>query len=206
MIGGIQYVTLSDDEAKRRGTQKSILERKAYPAFEIIIEINKPNIWTIHENVATSADLFLRKDSLLCQTRKVILDEKIQIQCENFSSSQNSLIKDPSSADDVQLTVTKCWTQFNSLKTNKLVHEFNKNLVIYSYSISKNFLKEVFLKANVKFTLTNDLQKASVIIGLTKHLQQNPNLNRFANEKKIPVYSFEQISIYHLTKFIKVIT
>ena len=41
LIGGIQYVTLSDDEAKRRGTQKSILERKAYPAFEIIVEINK---------------------------------------------------------------------------------------------------------------------------------------------------------------------
>jgi stage III sporulation protein SpoIIIAA len=41
LIGGIQYVTLSDDEAKRRGTQKSILERKAYPAFEIIIEINQ---------------------------------------------------------------------------------------------------------------------------------------------------------------------
>jgi hypothetical protein len=40
---GIQYVTLSDDEAKRRGTQKSILERKAYPAFEIIIEINDQN-------------------------------------------------------------------------------------------------------------------------------------------------------------------
>jgi len=38
LIGGIQYVTLSDDEAKRRGTQKSILERKAYPSFEVIIE------------------------------------------------------------------------------------------------------------------------------------------------------------------------
>ena len=79
LIGGIQHVTLSDDEAKRRGTQKSILERKAYPAFEIIIEINHPNIWTIHENVATSADLFLRKDTLICQTRKFQLDEKIQI-------------------------------------------------------------------------------------------------------------------------------
>eukprot|EP00522_Entomoneis_paludosa_P004153 CAMPEP_0172476624 /NCGR_PEP_ID=MMETSP1065-20121228/70473_1 /TAXON_ID=265537 /ORGANISM="Amphiprora paludosa, Strain CCMP125" /LENGTH=294 /DNA_ID=CAMNT_0013234851 /DNA_START=1315 /DNA_END=2196 /DNA_ORIENTATION=- len=45
LIGGIQYVTLSDDEAKRRGTQKSILERKAYPAFEIIIEINHQNSW-----------------------------------------------------------------------------------------------------------------------------------------------------------------
>jgi stage III sporulation protein SpoIIIAA len=51
LIGGIQYVTLSDDEAKRRGTQKSILERKAYPAFEIIIEINQQNSWTIHEDV-----------------------------------------------------------------------------------------------------------------------------------------------------------
>jgi stage III sporulation protein SpoIIIAA len=39
LIGGIQYVTLSDDEAKRRGTQKSILERKAYPAFEIIMKL-----------------------------------------------------------------------------------------------------------------------------------------------------------------------
>jgi stage III sporulation protein SpoIIIAA len=56
LIGGIQYVTLSDDEAKRRGTQKSILERKA--AFEIIIEINDQNSWTIHEDVRNSVDLF----------------------------------------------------------------------------------------------------------------------------------------------------
>src|SRR5210317_1563637 len=54
LIGGIQYVTLSDEEAKRRGTQKSILERKAYPAFEIVIEINNPTSWIIHENVKVS--------------------------------------------------------------------------------------------------------------------------------------------------------
>jgi hypothetical protein len=48
---------LCDDEAKRRGTQKSILERKAYPAFEIIIEINDQNSW-IHEDVRNSVDLF----------------------------------------------------------------------------------------------------------------------------------------------------
>ena len=206
LIGGIQHVTLSDDEAKRRGTQKSILERKAYPAFEIIIEINHPNIWTIHENVAISADLFLRNDTLICQTRKFQLDEKIQIQCENFSPSQNSLGQNRSLTEDAQLTITNCWTQFNSLKTNKLVSELKKNLVIYSYSISKNFLKEVLSKANVQFTLTNDLQKASVIIGLTKHLQQNSNLNYFATDKKIPIYSFDQVSVYQLTKFIKAIT
>ena len=46
LIGGVQYVTLSDDEAKRRKTQKSILERKSYPAFEILIEVNQQNSWT----------------------------------------------------------------------------------------------------------------------------------------------------------------
>ena len=59
---------------------------------------------------------------------------------------------------------------------------------------------------NVKISLTNDLQKASVIIGLTKRLQQNSNLNQFADEKKIPIYSFDHISIYQLTKFINAIS
>ena len=81
LIGGIQYVTLSDDEAKRRGTQKSILERKAYPAFEIIIEINQQNSWTIHEDVNKSVDLFLRGNFGIGQVRQFYLTEKIKIKC-----------------------------------------------------------------------------------------------------------------------------
>ena len=46
LIGGIHHVTLSDEEARRRGSQKSILERKSYPSFEIVIELNKQNLWT----------------------------------------------------------------------------------------------------------------------------------------------------------------
>merc|ERR1711933_693879 len=78
---------------KRRGTKKSILERKAYPAFEIIIEIHHSNIWTVHEDVAMSTDLLLRKDSRINQTRQFRLDEKIQIRCEQVFSSQNEFIK-----------------------------------------------------------------------------------------------------------------
>merc|ERR1712194_306346 len=62
LIGGIQYVILSDEEAKKRRTQKSILERKALPAFQIAIEVNNASSWTIHENVANSVDLILRQD------------------------------------------------------------------------------------------------------------------------------------------------
>ena len=206
LIGGIQYVTLSDEEAKRRGTQKSVLERKSYPAFEIIIEINHPHIWTIHEDVAASADLFLRRNSLIYQTRQFKLDEKIQIQCEQFLPSQNLLVKNVGLTEEVPLNLTKYWLHVNAIKTkNKLLNEFKKNFVIYSYSISNNFLKEIFLKVNTRFTLTNDFRKASIIIGLTKNLQQNLKLNQFAKEKKIPIYAFQHISMYQLIKFIEII-
>lgn len=197
LIGGIQHVTLSDEEAKRRGTQKSILERKAYPAFEIIIEINQANIWIVYENVAISSDVILRKSPLVYQARQFQGDEKIQIRCEKLLPFQNELVKGLPLLNEMQ---------FNNLKTNKRVNKLKKSLVIYSYSISNNFFKEVFFKVNGKFLLTNDLQKSSVIIGLTKHLQQNENLNKFANENKIPIYSFPQISINQLTRFIEVIT
>jgi stage III sporulation protein SpoIIIAA len=93
LIGGIQYVTLSDDEAKRRGTQKSILERKAYPAFEIIIEINQQNSWTIHEDVKNSVDLFLRGNFTIGQIRQFSLTEKIKIKCQKISKLSKFFIK-----------------------------------------------------------------------------------------------------------------
>merc|ERR1719444_519118 len=71
LVGGIQYVTLSDDEAKRRGTQKSILERKAYPAFQLAVEINDRYIWTIHEDVQNSIDLLLQGNYVVSQIRQL---------------------------------------------------------------------------------------------------------------------------------------
>ena len=70
LIGGIQYVTISDEEAKRRGTQKSILERKSYSAFQLAIEVNTSDSWTIHESVENSVDLILRKNFNISQIRK----------------------------------------------------------------------------------------------------------------------------------------
>jgi stage III sporulation protein SpoIIIAA len=74
LIGGIQSVTLGDDEARRRGTQKSILERKAPPTFEIAIEMLERQRWNIHEDVAISVDTLLRGRVPVPQERTV--DEK----------------------------------------------------------------------------------------------------------------------------------
>ncbi len=60
LIGGIQSVTLGDEEARRRGSQKTVLERKAPPTFEIAVEMLERQRWVVHEQVAETVDSLLR--------------------------------------------------------------------------------------------------------------------------------------------------
>jgi stage III sporulation protein SpoIIIAA len=203
LIGGIQYVTLSDDEAKRRGTQKSILERKAYPAFEIIIEINEQNSWTIHEEVKNSVDLLLRGNFIVSQVRQFSLAEKIRIKSKRFQNIQNSLITNTTNLKDNFVLVQKNWISINHSKDERSLKLKSKKLIIYPYSISNNLLKEVFLKMGFQFVLTNEIRKAELIIGLKKHLKQNFKLIDMAKEKNIPIYSLNQISFYQISKLIQ---
>jgi stage III sporulation protein SpoIIIAA len=69
LIGGIQSVTLGDEEARRRRTQKSVLERKAPPTFDVIIEIQDRERVTVHADVAETVDSMLRGDQVAPELR-----------------------------------------------------------------------------------------------------------------------------------------
>ena len=203
LIGGIQYVTLSDDEAKRRGTQKSILERKAYPAFEIIIEINQQNMWTIHEDVKSSVDLFLRGNFVIGQIRQFSVLEKVLIKSKRVQNSQNFLLKNKTSLNESIALPQKNWMSINQIKDDKALSLKSKKLIIYPYSISHNLLKEVLVKMGFNFVLTNEIRKAGLIIGLKSHVKQNFKLISLANQKNIPIYALNQINFYHISKLVK---
>ena len=194
LIGGIQYVTLSDEEAKRRKTQKTVLERKAYPAFEILIEINKQNSWTIHEDVKTSIDLILRGESFMEQIRFFSLPEKIKILSERIFPHSGSLLMTQ------KFLPHQTWDSLNDSKNLHLLTLHSKLLIIYPYSISNNLLKEVLLRIGINFVLTNEVKKASIIIGLKKHLNKNSSLTQVANKYNVPIYSFNSISYYQLVR------
>ena len=197
LIGGIQYVTLSDDEAKRRGTQKSILERKAYPAFEIIIEVNNQKYWTIYEDVSRSVDLFLRNNFKMGQIRQFSITDKVFITSKQFQLPKNhkGLLSSITFSNDN-------WAFINQRQDNKLLKANSKKLIIYPYSLSNNLLKEILIKMELKFILTNEIRKANVIIGLKKHLKQNFRLIKLAKQKEIPIYSLNQVSFYQVNKMI----
>ena len=199
LIGGIQYVTLSDDEAKRRKTQKTVLERKAYPAFEILIEINQQNSWTIHEDVKKSIDFILKGESFIEQIRLFSFPEKIKILSQQFQSYQGSLLSAQSSL------LYSSWGFLNDLNNKNLLKLKSKLIIIYSYSISNNLLKEVLLRMGISFILTTEVKEASIIIGLKKTLIKNNTLTQIANKYRIPIYTFNKISYYQLVKLFSII-
>ncbi|MCC6455222.1 MAG: AAA family ATPase [Caldilineaceae bacterium] len=85
LVGGIESVTLSDEEARRRGTQKSVLERKAPPTFSVLIEIQDRQRMVIHHDVGASVDALLRGRPLIPEVR--YLDEKGELHVERGSET-----------------------------------------------------------------------------------------------------------------------
>ncbi|MEL6260348.1 MAG: R3H domain-containing nucleic acid-binding protein [Cyanobacteria bacterium J06626_6] len=79
LVGGIQSVTLGDDEARRRGSQKSVLERKAPPTFDIAVEMLERQRWVVHEDVANTVDFILRGHVPGQQVRSLSADNKLVI-------------------------------------------------------------------------------------------------------------------------------
>lgn len=79
LVGGIQSVTLGDDEARRRGSQKSVLERKAPPTFDIAIEMLERQRWVVHEAVADTVDNLLRGRQPAAQVRETAENGRVTI-------------------------------------------------------------------------------------------------------------------------------
>jgi len=201
LIGGIQYVTLSDEEAKRRGTQKSILERKSYPAFQIAIEISEHNNWVIHENVQESVDLFLRGNYSSLQIRQFINLKKITIKYKTPLS--NTLINNLNKTQTSILLNREGWETDNIKSQYKISNLNNKPLFVYPFSISQNLVKEIILKLGLDLYVTKEIQKADFIIGLKKSLHQNLHVQNTAKQKRVPIYVLKSGSIYQVAKLIQ---
>src|SRR5512143_1934970 len=69
LVGGIEAVTLSDEEARRRGTQKTVLERRSPPTFDVLVELQTRHRLAVHEDVAAEIDAILRGRPLPVEVR-----------------------------------------------------------------------------------------------------------------------------------------
>jgi stage III sporulation protein SpoIIIAA len=188
LVGGIQYVTLSDEEARRRGTQKSILERKGPTAFNFALEINERLVWTIHEKVEESVDMILQGLDPKLQVRNFTIEGQFKIYLkkpdlfDNFNNNtltkSNKLWRRP---DKLKVPHTKLLptetsqTLQKEKKGNLLKPTSLKNgtSYIYTYSVSSNLIIQCSKSLNLNIVLTDNLDECEFIIGLKNHLKNN---------------------------------
>jgi stage III sporulation protein SpoIIIAA len=91
LVGGIQAVTLGDDEARRRASQKTVLERKAPPTFTIAVEMQERDRWVVHDSVADMVDNLLRGRQPTPQVRTVDEAGRVTIQKEVSAPKPSSV-------------------------------------------------------------------------------------------------------------------
>lgn len=95
LVGGIQAVTLGDDEARRRASQKTVLERKAPPTFEIAVEMQERHRWVVHDSVSEIVDTLLRGRQPTTQVRTVNDEGQVTVVRELPEIGKNGLMPAP---------------------------------------------------------------------------------------------------------------
>nr|YP_009244432.1 hypothetical protein Gchil_010 [Agarophyton chilense]AMK96674.1 hypothetical protein Gchil_010 [Agarophyton chilense]ASP44569.1 hypothetical protein [Agarophyton chilense]UAD84398.1 hypothetical protein [Agarophyton chilense] len=208
LIGGIQYVTLGDDEAKRRGSQKSILERKASPAFQVAIEIHDRHSWIVHESVGHAVDQLLQGVNLWVQRRKLIPGGAILVQCEQYITStfiSNTSRFDPkvniknskSNNTNIQSSLNYSQKQ-NLIKLQEIsaVPSFSRNLMkdmptirVYLYYINSEQVEMIIKNLHLPIIITRDIVQSDVILSLRSGFKHNTKLKEVAKIRHITIYT-----------------
>jgi stage III sporulation protein SpoIIIAA len=196
LIGGIQAVTLSDDEARRRGTQKTVLERKAPPTFDVVIELHDFDRLAVHHDVQKTVDLMLRgvapRPEIRVRTGEgsvEVVQKEIapDIDDAGFNERFPSLARTPERprVEDPKPPRTRDKAPRNVVK-------------VYPYGIARTRLERAIRESNAPAYITNDIAQADAVIAIRTTFQNKPKklreLNRPLPTVVVKSNTFSQIA------------
>lgn len=179
LIGGIQSVTLSDEEARRRGTQKSILERKAPPTFDVIIEIQQRNRLAVHHEVAAAVDALLRGRSLMPEIRA--RDEQGQVHIEKPEAMPRiGALREPTRGrrEGTPQPERPARSEGGSLRAMRL----------FPYGLSQDRLEQAAKSLQLPVQIVNDVGNADAVLTLKNYYRKRPPIVGDAERRGVPVY------------------
>jgi stage III sporulation protein SpoIIIAA len=178
LVGGIESVTLSDEEAKRRGTQKTVLERRSNPTFHVLIEIQTRDSLAIHQDVATAVDSLLRGELLVPEIRSRDADGEIKIKKTPTRPVMQSIGIDPAPESDFAVEVPD-WN---------VDRENLESLSIFTYGVARDRMLKAAKNLNVPITIEKNVKDAQIAVTLKHHYRDNPKSIAEAEELGLPIY------------------
>nr|WDA99177.1 hypothetical protein GRSY_172 [Gronococcus sybilensis] len=194
LVGGIQYVTLGDEEAKRRNTQKSIIERKGPATFNIAVEMQKRDNWLVHEAVEHSVDRILDGQLLYLQNRYTTPEGKIHIKHIEFSEEFTHTIslqqKSLTQPNDLVQPKQDLSSEENSSKSLPK-HSKDSRIYVYPYAISYQQIQKAIEVLNLPVEITRDIHRCNHILTLKAQIKRGNKLITIANEKRINIQTIQ---------------
>jgi len=164
LIGGIQSVTLGDEEAKRRGTQKSILERTSSPTFDIVVEIQGWDRVAIRPDVGEAVDAILRGQVLDAEIRW--LDEEGEVRIAKQAPAA---------------------TATGTRRTRQPLKK-NESAKVYLFGINRGRLEQITKEMQLGLDIVQNLSEANLFITSKNYFRRKPQKVRDAEAANLPLY------------------
>ena len=193
LVGGVQSVTLGDDEARRRGTQKAILERKAPPTFDVVVEIQTWDRVAVHDNVSRVVDMYLRGLPIVPETRWLDEPGRVVKVRETPSTMRETPITTIADSPVVRTTERVPAPEPEAGPPQKL----------FLFGVRRDRVEEAAQEAGVAVNVVNELRVADVVLTTKTHYRRGSRVVRAAEEASKPVYVLRKNTAPHVQQFLK---
>jgi stage III sporulation protein SpoIIIAA len=205
LVGGIQAVTLSDEEARRRGTQKSVLERKAPPTFSIMVEIQERDRVAVIRDVASAVDAQLRARPVDREIRERHSDGTVTVETQEhdrrdptlqFPRQERRVITiDAETRDDVPAD------RSNPLAKGRGTPD--RPVRIFPFGVSRNRLEQAIDSLGITALIVRDLRDADMVITLRNYYRQRPRPLREAENRGVSIFVLRSNTVVQMVNLLR---
>ena len=204
LVGGIESVTLGDDEARRRRSQKTVLERAAEPTFPLAVEIHQRHRWAVHPDVGATVDLLLRGHQPSAQLRELGADGQVRVvdldpsgdgprRPRSPQATAPAALKTRPALAMVPMPVPEASAEAESQADSQEVAEGADQessfdgLQVLCCGLTPRLVEEATRRHDWPVRLVDDLEDADVVLSVRQGLGQQPGLRRQAREARVPI-------------------
>ena len=197
LVGGIQSVTLGDDEAKRRASQKTVLEREKQPTFDIVIEIIDRNTLAVYKNTAEAVDYILRGWPIRPEIRKVDQDADIANKENNISISEHISNIEQKILENSEDSLKYSFSRKDYVESVKPIKK------IYLYAVSRSIVEKAIERLDLNAELTRNIDDADLVIAHKNFAKGGARILSTANEYRLQVFYVKTNSMAQIQKVLK---
>lgn len=216
LIGGIESVTLSDDEARRRGTQKTVLERRNPPTFDILIELQTRDRMAVHEDVSLAVDGILRSKAIPVEIRYrdengAIHKEVEQVEAtssrisnkeERFQSAH--MVRGNKRQESNPQPSVSAKNGANGTGESHAINPSNAlpKLTVYAYGVARNRLMQAAKRLSVPLDVVDEFGQADAVVTLKNYYRTRPKIITDAERRGMPIYVLRANTVSQMENFI----